>query len=182
METMTPEQLFWILGMGVTVTIVSTLYHERARWLPWVLAAWDRYVIIDYPRTPEALRGRRTTPAPSAPRTTGAPGAHAENDGAPGARTAPAPAIGDAALGDLLPLIQRIAGHKLRMPDDGKTATGQALGIAKSGSSAKWQSFSRAWDLLYPPPAVNILRADNPEAWDHDERGNLRRIQAVTAK
>ena len=63
------------------------------------------------------------------------------------------------------------------MPDDGKTATGQALGIPKSGSSERWKAFSRAWDLLYPPPVANIVPADHPEAFVEDGRGNLRSVR-----
>ena len=119
--------------------------------------------------------------APLAPRTEGAARAHAENTGAPRAGTPPAPLNSSALTPDLLSLIQRIAGHKIVRPADGKEATGKALGFTKSGTSLAWQSYSQAWNLLYPPPPLPST-ADDPEAWESSGRGQLRRIRTAAAK
>lgn len=151
MEHLGPVELAYIIGAAVCVLTIRLLWDDRDRWLPWALACWDRFVAVRLPASPADL-APRTMAAPPAPRTDGAPRAHAENAGAPGARTAPAPPIGGALTPDLRTAIAQIAGHKVQQPGDGKSATARALGIARSGTSERYATFSAAWDLLYPPP------------------------------
>lgn len=181
LRNITPEQIGIILITTLCVMLSKLAYDERAWWLPWVRALLQRWFVVRIPQTPDELADRAPAAAPAAPGTSGAPRAHAPNPGADGARTAPAPVIGDRTVGDLLPLMQRIAAHKLRLPDDLKVATGLALGVRKSGSSQAWADYSRAWDLLYPPPPASVVAADDPAAWEPGEReGTLRRRDVIS--
>lgn len=76
-------------------------------------------------------------------------------------------------------LLRRIAQHKISYPSDAKTATGEALGIKKSGTSKEWKEFSEAWDMLYAPPdAPPVLPADDPRSFVRNDDGSLTRIDA----
>jgi|GEM_PF-3699950 len=137
---------------------------------PWLTALWQRYFVVQIPHQPSA---------PAAPRTDGAGRAHAENSSAVSARTAPNPPIGGALDADLVTMLRLIAAHKIEVPSDGKTATAKALGIARSGTSEKYQRYSAAWDLLYPIPiAPPILPANDERDWKNED-GNLVRIDAT---
>jgi len=55
MAQMTPEQLMTIVVMAIGVFLVTEAWRERARWLPWVIGLWKRYVAVRLPQTPDDL-------------------------------------------------------------------------------------------------------------------------------
>lgn len=156
------------------LTPVSHDAQEEDAPLPGSVVAPSGVRVVRSPATPGAPPSIRP-----APRTLGAPGAHAENDGADGARTTTAPGAGGAPSADQVTLIRRIAQHKKAYPADEKVATGNALGFKKSGTSQSWKEFSEAWDILYGDPAPPpVLPADDPRSFIRNEDGSLTRIDA----
>lgn len=164
LTNITPEQIGFIVLLAILVIVGRELITRRESWQPWAQAMGDRYM-TRLPITPEQLADRPAAaapvdqvqeyaPAPLAPRTDGAARAHAENDGAEGASTAPAPSDSGALTPDLVGMMRAIAGHKLQAPMDKKEATAKALGISKSGTSKRYALFSAAWSMLYPEPVA----------------------------
>ena len=162
LTNITPEQIGFIVLLAILVIVGREVLTRRESWQPWVAALGARYT-THLPATPEQLADRpaapvaqvqQIAPAPLAPRTDGAARAHAEYEGAEGARTAPAPLDSGALTPDLVGMMRAIAGHKLQAPGDKKEATAKALGISKSGTSKRYAMFSAAWSMLYPEPVA----------------------------
>lgn len=152
MDTMTPDQLFLIIGATACVIIVLC----ADQWWPFVKAFGSRYFVVrsHYVEDEDAN---------DAPETAFAPVQQVErpNEGATHSNANERPFGGSGTVherGDELVLdsaqveiLRRITAHKVSNPGAGKAESIYTLFGAKKGSSARYQECSAVWDLLYPP-------------------------------
>lgn len=169
LATITPEQIGFILLLAILVIAGREWYARRMD-----RALTEPIQPTAHPAPPPAPPPvvQPQAPAPVARGTDGAARAHAENAGAEGAGTAPAPAESGALTTELIAMMRIIASHKLQHPTDLKSPTAKALGISKSGTSKRYALYSAAWALLYPEP-VTPLRTETLDERDARIRHEL---------